>query len=95
MKDYLGIKAVEAIEILDSRGNPTVQVEVVTEGGFSGVAMVPSGASTGSFEAVELRDNDKTRFLGKGVLKAVENVNKKISKKAKIIITIINSSFSI
>ncbi len=81
MKDYLGIKAVEAIEILDSRGNPTVQVEVVTEGGFSGVAMVPSGASTGSFEAVELRDNDKTRFLGKGVLKAVENVNKKISKK--------------
>ena len=81
MKDYLGIKAVEAIEILDSRGNPTVQVEVVTEGGFSGVAMVPSGASTGSFEAVELRDNDKTRFLGKGVLKAVENVNRKISKK--------------
>ena len=81
MKDYLGIKAVEAIEILDSRGNPTVQVEVVTEGGFSGVAMVPSGASTGSYEAVELRDNDKTRFLGKGVLKAVENVNKKISKK--------------
>ena len=81
MKDYLGIKAVEAIEILDSRGNPTVQVEVVTEGGFSGVAMVPSGASTGSFEVVELRDNDKTRFLGKGVLKAVENVNKKISKK--------------
>lgn len=81
MKDYLGIKAVEAIEILDSRGNPTIQVEVVTEGGFSGVAMVPSGASTGSFEAVELRDNDKTRFLGKGVLKAVENVNKKISKK--------------
>lgn len=81
MKDYLGIKAVEAIEILDSRGNPTVQVEVVTEGGFSGVAMVPSGASTGSFEVVELRDNDKTRFLGKGVLKAVENVNRKISKK--------------
>ena len=81
MKDYLGIKAVEAIEILDSRGNTTVQVEVVTEGGFSGVAMVPSGASTGSFEAVELRDNDKTRFLGKGVLKAVENVNRKISKK--------------
>ena len=81
MKDYLGIKAVEAIEILDSRGNPTIRVEVVTEGGFSGVAMVPSGASTGSFEAVELRDNDKTRFLGKGVLKAVENVNKKISKK--------------
>ena len=81
MKDYLAIKNIEALEILDSRGNPTVQVEVVTEGGFSGIAMVPSGASTGSFEAVELRDNDKNRFMGKGVSKAVENVNKKISKK--------------
>ena len=55
MKDYLGIESTRALEILDSRGNPTVQVEVVTEGGFSGVAMVPSGASTGSFEAIELR----------------------------------------
>ena len=81
MKDYLGIKNIEAIEVLDSRGNPTIQVEVVTEGGFSGVALVPSGASTGSFEAVELRDNDKNRFIGKGVQKAVENVNKKIAKK--------------
>ena len=81
MKDYLAIKNVEALEILDSRGNPTIQVEVVTEGGFSGVAMVPSGASTGSFEAVELRDNDKTRYNGKGVTKAVDNVNKKIAKK--------------
>ena len=81
MKDYLAIKRIEALEVLDSRGNPTVQVEVVTEGGFSGVAMVPSGASTGSFEAVELRDNDKSRYKGKGVTKAVENVNKKISKK--------------
>ena len=81
MKDYLGIQSVHALEVLDSRGNPTVQVEVVTEGGFSGLAIVPSGASTGSFEAVELRDNDKTRFFGKGVQKAVENVNKKISKK--------------
>ena len=81
MKDYLAIKSIEALEVLDSRGNPTVQVEVVTEGGFSGVAMVPSGASTGSFEAVELRDNDKSRYKGKGVTKAVENVNKKISKK--------------
>lgn len=81
MKDYLGIKNIEAIEVLDSRGNPTIQVEVVTEGGFSGVALVPSGASTGSFEAVELRDNDKSRFMGKGVQKAVENVNKKIAKK--------------
>ena len=80
MKDYLAIKNIEALEILDSRGNPTVQVEVITEGGFSGVAMVPSGASTGSFEAVELRDGDKSRYLGKGVLQAVENVNKKIAK---------------
>ena len=53
MKDYLAIESVKALEILDSRGNPTVQVEVVTAGGFSGVAMVPSGASTGAFEAVE------------------------------------------
>ena len=81
MKDFLEIKNIEALEVLDSRGNPTVQVEVVTDGGFSGVALVPSGASTGSFEAVELRDNDKNRFMGKGVSKAVENVNKKITKK--------------
>ena len=81
MKDYLGIESVRALEVLDSRGNPTVQVEVVTEGGFSGVAMVPSGASTGSFEAVELRDGDKDRYLGKGVQKAVDNVNKKIADK--------------
>lgn len=81
MKDYLEIESVRALEVLDSRGNPTVQVEVVTEGGFSGVAMVPSGASTGSFEAVELRDGDKERYLGKGVLKAVENVNEVISKE--------------
>ena len=81
MKDYLGIEDIRALEVLDSRGNPTVQVEVITEGGFSGVAMVPSGASTGSFEAVELRDGDKSRYLGKGVLKAVENVNKIIAKE--------------
>ena len=81
MKDFLEIKGVEALEVLDSRGNPTVQVEVVTDGGFSGTALVPSGASTGSFEAVELRDNDKSRYMGKGVSKAIENVNKKISKK--------------
>ncbi len=81
MKEYLEIQEIKALEILDSRGNPTVQVEVVTEGGFSGIAMVPSGASTGSFEAVEMRDNDKTRYLGKGVKKAVENINKKISEK--------------
>ena len=75
MKDYLEIMDVEALEILDSRGNPTVQVTVTTASGDKGVAMVPSGASTGSFEAVELRDGDKSRYFGKGVKKAVENVN--------------------
>ena len=79
MKDL--IENIEAIEILDSRGNPTIEVEVTLESGTKGKAKVPSGASTGSFEAVELRDGEKTRYLGKGVLKAVENINKKISKK--------------
>lgn len=82
MKDYLGIESIKALEVFDSRGNPTVQVEVVTEGGFSGIALVPSGASTGSFEAVELRDEDD-RLNGKGVQKAVDNVNKKIAKNLK------------
>ena len=81
MKQYLEIDEVRALEVLDSRGNPTVQVEVVLEDGSEGVAMVPSGASTGSFEAVELRDGDKSRYLGKGVLKAVENVNTIIRNK--------------
>lgn len=81
MKDYLGIQSVHALEVLDSRGNPTVQVEVVTEGGFSGTAIVPSGASTGSFEAVELRNTDDERYMGKGVADAVDNVNTKIAKK--------------
>ena len=81
MKDCLRIEKIKGLEVLDSRGNPTVQVEVVTEGGFSGVAMVPSGASTGSFEAVELRDGDNARYLGKGVLKAVDNVNSIIAKE--------------
>ena len=75
------VNTIHALEVLDSRGNPTVQVEVVTEGGFSGLAIVPSGASTGSFEAVELRDQDENRYSGKGVLDAVENVNSKIAKK--------------
>ncbi len=66
-------------EILDSRGNPTVEVEVEIEAGIIGRAAVPSGASTGEREAVELRDGDKSRYLGKGVLKAVENVNEKIA----------------
>lgn len=81
MKKSSIIKSVEAIEILDSRGNPTIQVEVITEEGVCGVSAVPSGASTGSFETVELRDGEKNRYQGKGVTKAVENVNKKISKK--------------
>ena len=75
MKQYLQIDTVYAREILDSRGNPTVEVEVVVDGGFVGRAAVPSGASTGAFEAVELRDGDKTRYLGKGTQKAVDNVN--------------------
>ena len=69
------ITDVYAREVLDSRGNPTIEVEVYTESGAFGRAMVPSGASTGEHEAVELRDGDKSRYLGKGVLKAVENVN--------------------
>jgi enolase len=74
---------VYAREILDSRGNPTVEVEVVLECGTKGLAAVPSGASTGEHEALELRDGDKNRYLGKGVLKAVANVNKKIFPKIK------------
>ena len=74
------IKSINAIEILDSRGNPTVEVDVFLENGISGRAAVPSGASTGKFEAVELRDGDKSRYNGKGVLKAVHNVNDKINK---------------
>jgi enolase len=72
---------IHAREILDSRGNPTVEAEVTLETGVVGKAMVPSGASTGSQEACELRDEDKSRFLGKGVLKAVENVNTIIAEK--------------
>ena len=77
------IKAVKAREVIDSRGNPTVEVDVTLNDGAFGRAIVPSGASTGEFEALELRDKDKKRFLGKGVLKAVNNVNKKISSKIK------------
>jgi len=73
------ITDVYAREVLDSRGNPTVEVEVYTESGAFGRALVPSGASTGEYEAVELRDGDKSRYLGKGVLKAVENVNEIIA----------------
>jgi len=77
------IKKVRAREILDSRGNPTVEVDVFLENGIMGRAAVPSGASTGSREAVELRDGDRKRYMGKGVLKAVENVNAKIAHVLK------------
>lgn len=70
---------VHARQILDSRGNPTIEVDVTTQNGFVGRAAVPSGASTGSYEAVELRDNDKSKYLGKGVLQAVKNVNETIA----------------
>jgi hypothetical protein len=73
------IAAIHAREVLDSRGNPTVEAEVFLADGVMGRAIVPSGASTGEHEAVELRDGDKARFLGKGVLKAVENVNGEIA----------------
>ena len=75
------ITQVYAREVLDSRGNPTVEVEVYTDSGAFGRALVPSGASTGEYEAVELRDGDKDRYLGKGVEKAVENVNEVIAEE--------------
>ncbi|MBE5819652.1 MAG: phosphopyruvate hydratase [Clostridiales bacterium] len=83
MKKKSRIKEIRAMEILDSRGNPTIQVDIYTEEGIKGSAMVPSGASTGSFEAVELRDNEEGRFFGKGTLKAVGNVNNVIAKELK------------
>lgn len=73
------IEAIHAREILDSRGRPTIEAEVLLETGAFGIAQVPSGASTGSFEAHELRDDDKSRFDGKGVLKAVTNVIEEIA----------------
>jgi enolase len=77
------IHAIIARQILDSRGNPTIEVDVVTDQGILGRAAVPSGASTGMHEAVELRDNDKSQYLGKGVLKAVNNVNTVIAERLK------------
>ena len=77
--DYLQIEKVIGREILDSRGNPTVEAEVVLADGTIGRGAAPSGASTGEFEALELRDGDKSRYLGKGVTKAVENINTKIN----------------
>ena len=78
--DYLEIEKVTGREILDSRGNPTVEAEVTLADGTVGRGMAPSGASTGEFEALELRDGDKARYLGRGVQKAVENINTKISE---------------
>ncbi|PQP79839.1 phosphopyruvate hydratase [Candidatus Phytoplasma phoenicium] len=77
------IYLINALEVLDSRGNPTIEIEIVTESGAKGRAIVPSGASTGEYEAVELRDSDSKRFLGKGVLKAVKNVVEIIAPQLK------------
>lgn len=78
--DYLEIEKVIGREIMDSRGNPTVEAEVYLVDGTIGRGAAPSGASTGEFEALELRDNDKGRYLGKGVTKAVENINTSINE---------------
>ena len=75
------IAKIQAREILDSRGNPTIEVDVYTDSGHMGRAAVPSGASTGAHEAAELRDGDKKRYLGKGVLKAVQNVNSTLNSE--------------
>ncbi|MDA8956554.1 phosphopyruvate hydratase, partial [Flavobacteriales bacterium] len=75
------ITSIHARQILDSRGNPTIEADVTTENGIVGRAAVPSGASTGKYEAVELRDGDKSVFLGKGVLNAVHNVNTTIANE--------------
>ena len=77
--NYLEIEKVTGREILDSRGNPTVEAEVLLIDGTTGRGTAPSGASTGEFEALELRDEDKKRYLGKGVLKAVKNINNTIN----------------
>src|SRR3979409_216190 len=74
------ITKVRARQVIDSRGNPTVEADVILEGGALGRAAVPSGASTGEHEALELRDGDKSKYLGKGVLKAVANANNEIAK---------------
>ena len=74
------VKRVIGREVIDSRGNPTVEAEVILESGIIGAAAVPSGASTGQFEALELRDGDKSRFGGKGVLQAAKNINTTIQE---------------
>jgi enolase len=77
------IQTVHGREVLDSRGNPTVEAEVTLEGGATGIAIVPSGASAGEREAMELRDNDKKRYFGRGVLKAVEKINTAIASAVR------------
>ena len=77
------IKSIKGRQVFDSRGNPTVEAEVILDNGISASAISPSGASTGAFEAHELRDHDKNKFLGKSVNTAVENINNKISSKLK------------
>ena len=77
------ISGIHARQILDSRGNPTIEVDVITENGALGRASVPSGASTGAHEAVELRDGDDKKYLGKGVLKAVYNVNTSLNDELR------------
>ena len=81
MKRYSEIEYVYAREVLDSRGKPTIEVEVITDEGACGRAIVPSGASTGKFEALELRDKDEKRYNGNGVLKAINNVNIDIAEE--------------
>ena len=91
------IQSIHARQILDSRGNPTVEVDVVTENGAFGRAAVPSGASTGINEAVELRDGDKSKYLGKGVLKAVSNDDQlpdvEKTENSEYVIAFLNSNF--
>merc|ERR1739848_969851 len=82
-RNFATISSVKAREIIDSRGNPTVEADVLTSDGKIFTAAVPSGASTGVYEALELRDKDKSRFLGKGCLKAVANVNDVLSPALK------------
>src|SRR2546425_671531 len=89
------IQNIQAREILDSRGNPTVEVDVTLHCGTTGRAAVPSGASTGEHEAVELRDGVKNRYLGKGVQKAVANVNTKIAKALHSVDALDHGNFSL
>jgi enolase len=78
-----GIYSIHSREILDSRGNPTLETMVILNSGYRGISSVPAGASIGKYEAVELRDNDEKRYRGKGVLKAIENVQTVIAPKVK------------